>query len=1161
MRFRVSSIIFGLSLTLATLILLYQVWNLPNDNNVELRKKENIAYLESRVKQLEEDIHMNHETIREIKVLIKSLSTSENGLRLLLDSPDAHKANTNNEKVLPNKFDRSWLKNVPGNGNIHQPLFNFSKAAVQPDDCIFCQSTPSTVDIQMKEVLDIIPFDNPDGGVWKQGWKIEYDVNRWKPENKLKVFVVPHSHNDPGWIKTFEKYFEDQTKHILDNMVIKLSEDHRRKFIWAEISFFTLWWDQQSMETKDKVKRNGWSIDPFGYSPTFAYILKRSGLKNMLIQRTHYSIKKHFSKEKNLEFRWRQIWDGHSSTDILCHMMPFYSYDVPHTCGPDPKVCCQFDFRRLPGSGVTCPWRIAPQPITDNNVEPKARLLLDQYRKKAELYRTNVLLIPLGDDFRYDRSTEWDDQFVNYQKLFDYMNSQESLHVEAQFGTLSDYFNALREVSGNGRKNEEEFFPSLSGDFFAYADRDQHYWSGYYTSRPFYKRMDRIMQFYLRSAEMLFSLMLETETHSGWSRKQQEIVYSLMDNLVRSRMHHALFQHHDGITGTSKNHVVVDYANKLLSSLKMCQHIIQQAVHSLLSKNQISENSDESSTYFDLGERFTEYNNIAEKTVYRVSRESPFTVYVFNSDAHKRQQLLTLRIDTPFVEVLERSGDLILCQVDPVFNLQGELHPTEFDLHFVVSLDSLSVTGFTINVVEPSDVKKMTYTSFSQIELRHMTKPNLPEIFTATVNDKEESIFLKNGRLTANFSSLGLLQSFSSNGVSSDVNLNFIKYDGGHGGAYLFLPKGTGREVRINPKPIIIVKGQLQSYLTIHQHNFVHQVKLRNSPGVDGLALHIDNYVDIKNERNIEIGIRLKSDIKNENTFYTDLNGFQIIKRTKYDKLPIQGNYYPVATQIFIEDESKRLTLHTASPLGGSSLQSGSMEVILDRQLTQDDERGLGHGVHDNVLTLNSFSLLLEPRSKPKEATLVENIPAGYASLTSHYIDENYDNSFGLINYDDNDGLSELMKRESVCNFSFEEQLYKYHEISLKNEVLHSLQNNGYAKHWNIGGELPCDIEMVNLRSLLATKQPGAPHPPSSTMALTLHRFGFSCFFPNIGLSCSTSNGKVRLSDLFPATFSEDVKQMSLSHLYEGVDMGKSYSLSFQPMELYSFKLFISSPN
>lgn len=60
---------------------------------------------------------------------------------------------------------------------------------------------------------------------------------------------------DLGWLKTFDDYFREMTQYIFNNMVIKLKEDSRRKFMWSEISYLSKWWDTIDKPKKDAVKR------------------------------------------------------------------------------------------------------------------------------------------------------------------------------------------------------------------------------------------------------------------------------------------------------------------------------------------------------------------------------------------------------------------------------------------------------------------------------------------------------------------------------------------------------------------------------------------------------------------------------------------------------------------------------------------------------------------------------------------------------------------------------------------------------------------------------------------------------------------------------------------------------------------------------------------
>lgn len=59
---------------------------------------------------------------------------------------------------------------------------------------------------------------------------------------------------------------------------------------------------------------SGWAVDPFGHSPSMTYLLKGAGLGNMVIQRVHYAVKKHFAQKQTLEFLWRQSWGEQEET-------------------------------------------------------------------------------------------------------------------------------------------------------------------------------------------------------------------------------------------------------------------------------------------------------------------------------------------------------------------------------------------------------------------------------------------------------------------------------------------------------------------------------------------------------------------------------------------------------------------------------------------------------------------------------------------------------------------------------------------------------------------------------------------------------------------------------------------------------------------------------
>jgi len=80
-------------------------------------------------------------------------------------------------------------------------------------------------------------------------------------DSKIYVHLIPHSHDDVGWLKTVDQYYygtnqsicKNNVQYILNTVLESLMKDSKRKFIFSEMSFFSV---SQIQDTNHSIVNN-----------------------------------------------------------------------------------------------------------------------------------------------------------------------------------------------------------------------------------------------------------------------------------------------------------------------------------------------------------------------------------------------------------------------------------------------------------------------------------------------------------------------------------------------------------------------------------------------------------------------------------------------------------------------------------------------------------------------------------------------------------------------------------------------------------------------------------------------------------------------------------------------------------------------------------------
>lgn len=288
----------------------------------------------------------------------------------------------------------------------------------------------------------------------------------------------------------------------------------------------------------------------------------------------------------------------------------------------------------------------------------------------------------------------------------------------------------------------------------------------------------------------------------------------------------------------------------------------------------------------------------------------------------------------------------------------------EFEVVFIAKLPELSVTLFSLVYDQSTSDKLATiYCKKCQRKTTIISDNNIKtEVLKSSFNIKDippGDIQLENNKFKVLFNgNTGFMKTVTRkhNPKIMQCGIQFAAYRSAqfHSGAYLFMPDPNERDYEKDvlqqykdQKSIVITTGPVSTKIAVSYGPFLHHkvtiYLVENSTLSNGIF--IENTVDFESppkNRETELFMRIISDVQNGEPpeFYTDLNGFSMQKRIKVERIGLEGNYFPITSMAYIEDNNVRLSLLTNHAQGAASWQPGFLEVMLDRRTLYDDSRG-----------------------------------------------------------------------------------------------------------------------------------------------------------------------------------------------------------------------------